>query len=180
MNNTSIATGIAVAIALIIVIASFFFGINIFSLFSSSPRSSTQTTETTSAPSAKTSAQKFSGTSAPLPAVKKLSITDAVVGTGVVAKPGDTISVQYVGKFTDGKVFDSSQAHGGKPFSFVLGAGKVIKGWDEGLVGMKVGGTRLLAIPPALGYGSRTFGPIPANSSLVFEVRLLNVVTPKR
>ncbi|HEC94102.1 MAG TPA: FKBP-type peptidyl-prolyl cis-trans isomerase [Candidatus Kaiserbacteria bacterium] len=185
MNNTSIATSIAVAIALIVVIISFFFGINIFSLFSSAPPSSART-ETTSVPTTKTIVRKSSVvkkssvTSETLPVIKKLSFTDTVVGSGAVAKDGDTVSVQYIGKLTDGKVFDSSAAHGDKPFSFVLGAGRVIKGWDEGLVGMKVGGTRLLAIPPALGYGNRAFGPIPANASLIFEVKLLNVVAPKK
>lgn len=178
MNNTSIATGIAVAIALIVVIVSFFFGVNIFTLFSSAPQSSTATTKTVVEKSPVV--KKSSVTSVALPVIKKLTITDVVVGTGAVAKSGDKISVQYVGKFTDGKTFDSSAAHGGKPFRFVLGAGQVIAGWDKGIVGMKVGGTRILEIPPALGYGDRAFGPIPANSSLIFEVKLLDVSAPKK
>lgn len=171
MNKTSIATSIAVVIALIVVIVPFLLGVNIFSLFSSvSP-----TVATATQPAPKSS---FS-TSRNIPVVKKLSVTDMVVGKGAVAKAGDTISVEYIGKLTNGKVFDSSVAHG-KPFSFVLGAGRVIKGWDEGLVGMKVGGVRLLTIPASLAYGNRTFGPIPANSALIFEVKLLNVVAPKK
>ncbi len=170
MNNTSIATGIAVAIALIIVIATFFFGVNIFTLFSFGSNNQVQQTNTV--------AKKTVST--PTVTIKKFSITDVVVGTGAVAKSGDKISVQYVGKFTDGKTFDSSAAHGGKPFRFVLGAGQVIAGWDKGIVGMKVGGTRILEIPPALGYGDRAFGPIPANSSLIFEVKLLDVSAPKK
>lgn len=174
MNNTSIATGIVVAIVLIVVTATFFFRINIFTLFSSSP-SSTPITETTS-----TAVKKSPNAPKAILATKKLAITDAVVGTGAVAKDGDTVSVQYIGKLIDGKVFDSTSAHGGKPFSFVLGSGQVIKGWDEGLVGMKVGGTRLLIIPPALGYGARALGPIPANSTLIFEVKLLSVTASKK
>ena len=174
MNNTSIATGIVIAIILIVVTASFFFGINIFTLFSPKTNATTQSVATQ--PIQKI-VQKT--VSAPAP-INKLSITNVVVGTGTVAKSGDTISVQYVGKFTDGKTFDSSAAHGGKPFSFVLGAGQVITGWDKGIVGMKVGGTRILEIPPALGYGNRTVGPIPANSALIFEVKLLNVSAPKK
>ncbi len=175
MNNTSIATGIVVAIVLIVVTASFFFGINIFTLFSSKTGNPTETVSTQ--PIKKTAQNTVSN---PITTIKKLSIDDVVVGTGAVAKSGDTISVQYVGKFTNGKTFDSSAAHGGKPFSFVLGAGQVITGWDKGIVGMKVGGTRILEIPPALGYGDRTVGPISANSSLVFEVKLLNVSAPKK
>ena len=102
-----------------------------------------------------------------------LVVQDEVVGTGAEAQPGDTVSVNYTGKLADGTVFDTSI--GKAPYQFVLGAGQVIPGWDEGLVGMKVGGTRVLIIPPSLGYGSQDYGPIPANSTLTFEVELLNV-----
>lgn len=105
-----------------------------------------------------------------------LQITDEVVGTGAEAVAGKTVSVNYSGTLVDGKKFDSSYDRN-QPFSFVLGAGQVIRGWDEGVLGMKVGGKRKLVIPPALGYGSQDVGNglIPANSTLVFEVELLAV-----
>ncbi len=103
-----------------------------------------------------------------------VKISDVKVGTGDVAQPGDTLTVNYTGKLTDGKVFDSSIDRG-QPFVFPLGAGQVIKGWDQGLVGMKVGGVRELVISPEFGYGPQAVGPIPANSTLIFEVTLLGV-----
>lgn len=106
-----------------------------------------------------------------------LQYQDEVVGTGTAVKSGDTVSVLYTGTLTSGKVFDSTDAHGGQPFSFHLGLGEVIKGWDEGVAGMKVGGTRKLVIPPGLGYGSQDVGNglIPPNSTLIFEVKLVSV-----
>lgn len=98
---------------------------------------------------------------------------DEVVGTGAAAQAGDMVSVNYTGKLSDGTVFDTSV--GKAPFQFTLGAGQVIPGWDQGLVGMQVGGKRLLIIPPELGYGSVDYGPIPANSTLTFEVELLKI-----
>ncbi len=93
-------------------------------------------------------------------------------GTGdIVTKEGDTLSVVYTGYFTDGKVFDSN-VESGQAFEFTLGAGQVIAGWDVGLVGMKVGEVRRLKLPPAFAYGSNEVGPIPANSTLVFDVEL--------
>jgi FKBP-type peptidyl-prolyl cis-trans isomerase len=104
-----------------------------------------------------------------------LVIEDLRPGTGAEAKPGQTVSVHYVGTLTSGSKFDSSRDRG-KPFDFPLGAGRVIKGWDQGVAGMKVGGLRKLTIPPHLGYGERGFpGAIPPNSTLVFEVELLGV-----
>lgn len=105
-----------------------------------------------------------------------LQITDEVVGTGEEAVAGSTVSVNYVGTLENGKKFDSSYDRN-QPFSFVLGAGQVIKGWDEGVAGMKIGGKRKLVIPPALAYGNQDVGNglIPANSTLVFEVELLGI-----
>lgn len=104
-----------------------------------------------------------------------IQIYDLTVGTGTVAAAGNTVSVTYVGALQDGTVFDASSEHGGQPFSFTLGAGQVISGWDIGVAGMKVGGERRLVISPSLGYGSQAVGPIPANSTLLFDVTLLGV-----
>ncbi len=104
----------------------------------------------------------------------KLQIVDSVVGTGAEAVSGKTVSVHYTGKLTNGSVFDSSVSRG-VPFEFPLGGGMVIEGWDLGVAGMKVGGKRTLTIPPELGYGSRDMGVIPPNSTLIFDVELLDV-----
>lgn len=103
-----------------------------------------------------------------------LKIEDLKVGIGAEAKAGNTISVHYTGTLVDGKKFDSSLDRG-EPLSFTLGIGQVIKGWDEGVAGMKVGGKRKLTIPPELAYGARAIGSIPPNSTLIFEVELLGV-----
>jgi len=103
-----------------------------------------------------------------------LKYEDVVVGTGESPRAGQRVTVHYTGTFTNGTKFDSSRDRG-QPFTFVIGNGNVIKGWDEGVLTMKVGGKRLLEIPPQLGYGSRDYGPIPGNSTLLFEVELLGV-----
>ena len=104
-----------------------------------------------------------------------LIIEDEKIGTGNEAKSGDTVTVHYVGTLTDGTIFDASRKRGDTGFTFVLGAGEVIKGWDQGVAGMKVGGKRKLTIPSDLAYGNRAVGGvIPANATLVFEVELLN------
>jgi len=103
-----------------------------------------------------------------------LQIEDLTVGTGERPTRGRTVSVHYVGTLMNGTKFDSSRDRG-SPFDFAIGEGQVIKGWDEGVGTMRVGGLRKLVIPPDLAYGSRAVGPIPANSTLVFEVELLAV-----
>ena len=101
--------------------------------------------------------------------------TDIVVGQGAEATAGKKVAVHYTGRLTDGTKFDSSLDRGA-PLTFVLGAGRVIEGWEKGIAGMKVGGKRKLVIPPAMAYGSRGFPPlIPPDSTLVFDVELLDV-----
>lgn len=104
----------------------------------------------------------------------ELDIKEMEVGKGTEAVAGKTVSVHYTGWLTNGTKFDSSKDRN-QPFNFKLGAGQVIQGWDQGVAGMKVGGKRKLTIPPSLGYGDRNVGPIPAGSTLVFEVELLGV-----
>jgi peptidylprolyl isomerase len=103
-----------------------------------------------------------------------LQMQDLTVGTGQEVKSGDTVTVNYLGTLENGTKFDSSYDRN-QPFTTQIGVGQVIKGWDEGIVGMKVGGKRKLIIPPALGYGSQATGSIPPNSILVFEIELLSV-----
>jgi peptidylprolyl isomerase len=103
-----------------------------------------------------------------------LKYTDVKVGTGATPKTGQTVVVHYVGTLENGTKFDSSRDRN-EPFSFIIGTGKVIKGWDEGLSTMKVGGRRNLIIPAKLGYGEGGAGPIPPNATLLFDVELLDV-----
>jgi FKBP-type peptidyl-prolyl cis-trans isomerase len=105
----------------------------------------------------------------------QLVVQDEVVGTGAAAQPGERLTVDYTGKLQDGTVFDTSV--GRQPISFVLGAGQVISGWEQGVAGMRVGGKRILIIPPSLAYGSQGIGPIPPNATLTFEVTLLSVAS---
>ncbi len=104
-----------------------------------------------------------------------LVIEDIKIGDGQEVEKFNIVTVNYTGLLEDGTKFDSSLNPGRTPFRFTVGAGQVIKGWDEGLMGMKVGGKRKLTIPPELGYGSRDNGPIPANSTLIFEIDLLGI-----
>ncbi len=103
-----------------------------------------------------------------------LRYEDVVVGDGPSPQQGQRVTVHYTGYFTDGRKFDSSIDRG-QPFTFVLGVGQVIRGWDEGVATMKVGGKRLLYIPSNLAYGARGQGPIPPNTDLIFEVELLDI-----
>lgn len=106
--------------------------------------------------------------------MKSMQAEDIVVGNGQEVKKGDTLTVDYTGTLTDGTKFDSSKDRG-QPFEFTVGNGDVIQGWDQGLIGMKVGGTRKLTIPPELAYGDQERPGIPANSTLVFEIELLGI-----
>tara|TARA_B110000014_G_scaffold43330_1_gene28680 strand:- start:1325 stop:1729 length:405 start_codon:yes stop_codon:yes gene_type:complete len=103
----------------------------------------------------------------------ELIIEDLKVGQGTAVAQYNIVTVNYTGWLTDGTKFDSSLNPGRTPFRFTVGGGQVIKGWDEGLIGMKVGGKRKLTIPPNMGYGSQDMGVIPSNSTLVFEIDLL-------
>lgn len=113
------------------------------------------------------------GLAVAFPQSKDLVKIDTLIGTGAEAKKGDIVTVAYKGNLLNGTVFDSTEKK--PPFSFVLGEGQVIEGWDKGFAGMKVGGKRTLSIPPAMGYKDREVGPIPANSTLVFEIELFRV-----
>ena len=155
MTQTQLTTSIAV-VAGIAVVSIFFIFKNPF--MSSSSDDTQQVAATTTADAAANTAQ--------------LVAQDEKIGTGAVAQAGDTVTVDYTGKFQNGTVFDTSI--GKKPIQFTLGAGRVIPGFDQGLQGMKVGGKRLLIIPPSLGYGAQQVGPIPPNSTLVFEITLVD------
>lgn len=104
----------------------------------------------------------------------KLVIDDIRIGTGAEVAEGDTVTVHYIGTTQDGVRFDSSYERG-TPFSFTVGAGAVIQGWEKGLIGMKLGGQRILVIPSEMAYGNRKVGAIPPNSTLVFAVELLKI-----
>lgn len=151
MNKSTLYTGIAVTVTLVVVGIFFIMGVP-FSTDSIAPQ---------------TAALQSSQQS------QQVTIQDAVIGTGRPAMAGDKITVNYTGTFVDGSVFDTSV--GKTPYTFVLGAGEVIEGWDQGLIGVQTGTKRLLIVPPELAYGSSNYGPIPGNSTLMFEVDVLKV-----
>jgi FKBP-type peptidyl-prolyl cis-trans isomerase len=131
-----------------------------------------QPTATAAAPAPTPAAPVASAPAAP---EAPLGIVDVTVGKGPAAKAGDKVKVHYTGTLTNGTEFDSSRKRN-QPFEFVLGQGRVIKGWDQGVAGMKVGGKRKLTIPPSLGYGARgAGGSIPPNSTLLFDVELVEI-----
>ncbi len=181
MNTTQVtSTGIAVAIAVVVALGLLFFGPRIFAPFSTP---GIQTNATTTEGIASTTAEKATMNQEPSSAPNQipdplpttLAGKDIVVGTGAEAVAGKTVTVNYVGMLPDGTVFDASAKHG-QPFSFALGAGQVIKGWDLGVAGMKVGGKRQLIIPADLAYGNQAVGGvIPANATLIFDIELLDV-----
>jgi FKBP-type peptidyl-prolyl cis-trans isomerase len=106
--------------------------------------------------------------------MEQIVIEDVTPGTGREVADGDTVSVHYIGRLQDGREFDNSYNRG-QAFTFTVGEGRVIQGWEEGIVGLREGGTRILVIPPHMAYGDREVGPIPANSTLVFSIELLSI-----
>ncbi len=146
---------VAVVVAVVVVGFFFVFGQTLVSLFTGTKTQSTQMAQT-----------------------EQLEKNDVSMGTGEIAQVGDRVVVHYTGKFTNGTVFDSSFSRN-EPFQFVLGSGQVIKGWDEGIVGMREGGKRTLIVPASLGYGMSDYGPIPGGSTLIFDVELIKVEKPQ-
>lgn len=181
MNTSQVtSTGIAVAVAVVVALGLLFFGPRVFAPFSAQPAPMATTTAIgtdstiTSSPTMDTTPTASEPIPNPLPTT--LTATDEVIGTGAEATPGKQVTVQYVGMLPNGTVFDASRNHGDTGFTFGLGAGQVIKGWDQGVVGMKEGGKRRLIIPADLAYGSQAVGGvIPANATLIFEIELLKV-----
>ncbi|MFZ1132583.1 MAG: FKBP-type peptidyl-prolyl cis-trans isomerase [Terriglobales bacterium] len=144
-----------------------------FTLLTSSGLSAAQTAA--KKPVAKPAAGPTKVTGEPTKTASGLEYWDIKVGTGATAQTGQHVKVDYTGWLTTGKKFDSSVGTG-HPFDFMLGASQVIKGWDEGVVGMKVGGKRQLRIPPDLAYGAAGYpGAIPPNATLIFDVQLVDV-----
>jgi len=148
---------VIIGVLVLIIFAYFIFGLN-----GSTPAANT--TDSMTIPTAP----------APTSSSDKLQIQDEKNGTGRTVQKGDTVEINYVGTLANGTKFDASADHGG-PFTTQIGVGQVIKGWDEGVIGMKVGGKRKLTIPPSLGYGNQAAGSIPPNSTLIFQVELVKI-----
>ncbi|MDO8523782.1 MAG: FKBP-type peptidyl-prolyl cis-trans isomerase [bacterium] len=162
-KNTNIVV-ILVVIVIAVVVVMGFFGVGGLNFFGLSQQRASTPTQTL------LNELKQSGG-----AVTTLQVVDVTVGVGNPVIVGDTLTVSYAGLLTNGTVFDSSDSHGA-PFTFTIGQDQVIQGWEQGLLGMREGGRRLLAIPPSMGYGANAVGPIPANSVLVFDVELVKRV----
>lgn len=174
MKEILISFGVMVACCVLLVVAQITNG-NDRAI--ASPLSSTQSMVAQAAdlnPAAAPSDKKETKMEALQTTESGLQYTDIVEGTGASPQTGQTVTVHYTGTLQDGTKFDSSRDRG-QPFKFKIGVGQVIKGWDEGVSTMKVGGRRQLVVPPQLGYGSRGIGPIPPNSTLIFDVELLKV-----
>ena len=156
---------LAVVVGIIIILAGLYFFFDARSKSSETP-STTSTDQNNPPPSMNPET----------PSATELKIETLTPGTGVATKSGDKLTVNYTGSLTNGTVFDSSIPRG-RPFTFTVGGGQVIKGWDQGLLGMKVGEKRKLTITPDLGYGAQGTpgGPIPPNATLIFEVELLKI-----
>ncbi len=176
-------TGIAIALALAVVMVFFIFpGLSPF------PSSALSTQPAATDTGITTTDQAQPTTAMPIQDNGQLQMHDLVVGTGPALAIGDTVMIKYTGSLVNGTVFDSSAAHGGAPLTLVVspdgslrmpGGGGLIEGWSKGVVGMKEGGKRQLVIPAALGYGNQAVGDlIPANSTLVFELELVKVQKP--
>lgn len=169
MNTRNVLIGVIV----IIIIAA---GIYYFTTKNSAANAANSATQPAAAAQANPAASDTSNASS-----TQVQAQDVTVGTGTEATPGSIVSVLYVGKLADGTVFDSSAAHGNQPMSFQLGTNKLIPGFQIGVNGMKVGGERLMAIPPSLGYGTQDVKDdsgkviIPANSTIIFDVKLVSV-----
>jgi FKBP-type peptidyl-prolyl cis-trans isomerase len=153
-----------------------------YQLSGNNPTATTNYSPTASAPTS-TPIQTVSVTSSATPSTSPANVittpsglkyVEVKVGTGATAAAGQQVSVHYTGTLESGQKFDSSRDRG-TPFQFNLGGGQVIKGWDEGIAGMKIGGKRKLIIPPDLGYGARGVGPIPPNATLLFDVELMGI-----
>ena len=170
-------TGIAVALAVIIALGFLFFGSALFAPFE--PQTAPVQEATLGVDGMPTEGTvsgtmpQAQGAATTNPNLTSMS-TDTIVGTGAEAVAGKKVTVHYVGMLENGTVFDASAKHG-QPFTFTLGVGQVIKGWDEGVAGMKVGGKRHLVIPADKGYGAQAVGSIPPNSTLIFDVELVGV-----
>ncbi len=175
MKNTPVIIAtIVVAAALVGVIV--WYNQNMTSGVAAAPDGGAQTADTSGGVTATASGTIASITATQPNIMDTVKITDVTVGTGVEAKNGDKVSVLYTGSLDNGTVFDASSKHGNQPFEFTLGVGQVIKGWDQGVLGMKVGGKRELVIPASLGYGAAgAGGVIPPNATLHFTVQLLGV-----
>ena len=162
-------TNIVILLALLVIIIFVtlgFFGLGGFTVSGTSPNQ----------PAGDTSTQALIDEIQKTGSVSDLRVQDLTIGSGDAVKEGDTLTVNYTGVLPDGTVFDASANHG-QPFTFTLGKDPVIKGWEQGVIGMKKGGRRLLAIPPSLGYGANAVGQIPPNSTLIFDVELLDVIS---